>query len=471
MRRQYAFLIGILLALLMVSGVFAQDTTPEVTPEVTTQIGPLSYGTPVTGSIDDTNFQQSWPLSIASGDRVQVTVTRTSGNLIPDVQILDASGSAVAQSYGADRTYATAQIEDSTLPAAGDYTVQVSRNNGENGKSTGGYSLVVTPLGTAPDNPNNLTPLGEVEADTPITGEITATHWYDLYAYNAQAGDSLQIIAKRTGGTLLPTVTILDANNSALRTGYNSGDIADTGEFDLPGPGAYIVAVSRYNDQDGDTVGTYEVTVHLIGSGEGSPLLGAAAGKIAYDQELDGTMSGAQWYQDWSLTTDAGDTLTITVNRKSDDLIPEVIILGGSGQEITHGYPDNTYATAVINRYDLAGPGTYTVRVTRRNGQTGETSGAYTLTVALNGTGKGSPKLSESAGDIALGTPVTGEISNAKWQNYWTFTADQGGKIDVNVTRTDGTLSPTIANPRCQPAADDQRLPIGDARFCSDHGL
>ena len=119
MRRQYAFLIGILLALLMVSGVFAQDTTPEVTPEVTTQIGPLSYGTPVTGSIDDTNFQQSWPLSIASGDRVQVTVTRTSGNLIPDVQILDASGSAVAQSYGADRTYATAQIEIRRCPPLG----------------------------------------------------------------------------------------------------------------------------------------------------------------------------------------------------------------------------------------------------------------------------------------------------------------------------------------------------------------
>ena len=444
MKRQYAFLIGILLALLMVSGVFAQDATPEATPEATSEIVPLSYGTPVTGSIDDTNFQQAWPLSVASGDRVQVTVVRTSGNLIPDVQILDASGSAVAQSYGADRTYATAQIEDSTLAAAGDYTVQVSRNNGETGKTTGGYSLVVTPLGTAPDNPNNLTPLGEVKADTPVTGEITATHWYDLYTYNAQAGDSLQIIAKRTGGTLLPTVTILDANNSALRTGYNSGDIADTGEFDLPGPGAFTVAVSRYNDQDGDTLGTYEMTVHMVGAGEGSPLLQGAAGKVAYDQELDGTITGAQWYQDWSLTTDAGDTLTITVSRKTDDLIPEVIVLGGSGQEVTHGYPDNTYATAQINRYDLAGPGTYTVRVTRRNGQTGDSTGAYVLTVALDGTGKGSPKLSEPAGDITLGTPVDGEITNTKWQNYWTFNADQAGKIDVNVSRTDGTLSPTI---------------------------
>ncbi len=437
-----------MLTLLMVGTVFAQDGTPEstaeATAEATTQIGPLSYGTPVTGSISDTNFQEAWPLSVASGDRVQVTVVRTSGNLIPDVQILDATGTVVAQSYGADRSYATAQIEDSTLPAAGDYTVQVSRYSGEDGTTTGGYSLVVTPLGTAPDNPNNLTPLGEVKADTPVTGEITATHWYDLYTYNATAGDTIQVIAKRTGGTLLPLIAVLDANNTALHTGYNSYDIADTGEFDLPGPGAYMVAVSRYGDQGGDTLGTYELTVHLVGSGEGSPLLTAAAGNVAYDQELDGTINGAQWYQDWSLTTDAGDTLSLTVNRKGGDLEPEVILLGGSGPEVTHGYTDNTYSSATVSRYDLAGPGSYTVRVTRKSGQTGDTSGAYTLTVALNGTGEGSPKLSEPAGEITAGTPVDGEITNAKWQNVWTFTSDKGGKIDVTVTRSDGTLSPML---------------------------
>jgi hypothetical protein len=61
-KRQYAFLMGIMLALLMVGSVFAQDATPEPTaeptPEATTEIVPLSYGTPVTGSVDDTNFQQ-----------------------------------------------------------------------------------------------------------------------------------------------------------------------------------------------------------------------------------------------------------------------------------------------------------------------------------------------------------------------------------------------------------------------------
>jgi len=265
-----------------------------------------------------------------------------------------------------------------------------------------------------------------------------------LYTFTAPAADAIQVIAKRTGGTLLPVVTILDANNSALSTGYNNYDIADTGVYTLPAASTYTIAVSRYNDQSGDTLGMYELTVHLVGSGEGSPLLQGAAGNVTYDQELDGKITGAQWYQDWSLTTDAGDTLTLTVNRKDGDLVPEVVLLGGSGQEINHGYTDNTYASAMIDHYNLAGPGTYTVRVTRKSGQTGDSTGSYALTVALNGTGKGSPKLSEPAGDITLGTPVSGEITNAKWQNVWTFNSDKGGRIDVSVRRTDGTLSPML---------------------------
>ena len=181
MRRQLVFLISLALALLTISGAWAQDATPAVTPAAT-EAAPtqLSYGTPVQGMIDDANYQQSWPLTTASADRIQVTVTRTSGNLIPGITILDADGQTVAQSYGADKTYAAAQIDDTTLSAAGDYTVQVDRDGDQDGKTSGGYTLVVTPLGTGPDNPNNTTVIGAVQADTPVDGEITADHWLQL---------------------------------------------------------------------------------------------------------------------------------------------------------------------------------------------------------------------------------------------------------------------------------------------------
>ncbi len=430
-----------LLVLLLVGAAWAQDATPEATAA---QKQALTYGTPVTGTIDNTVTQQSWTLSVASGDRIMVQVQRTSGNLVPDVMIQDSSGNDVVHSYGADRTYAAATIDDSTLPAAGDYVVIVTRENGDSGTTTGGYTLTVTPLGTAPDNPNNQTVISEIMPDTPISGEITAAHWYDMYTYNALAGDSIDVMAQRTGGTLEPVVDILDSNGNSLRKGYNSGTMADSGEFDLPAPGQYTIVVSRNNDQSGDTVGTYDVTLHLVGSGEGSPNLQGTVGTVTYDQPLDGQISGVQWYQDWTLTATAGDELSLTVTRKDGDLEPEVILLGGSGQELNHAYTDNTGAAANIDHYTLAGPGSYSVRVSRKSGQTGLTSGNYTLMVALDGAGKGSPNMKDATGEVTLGTPVNGEVTNARWADAWTFTSDGKTPVDITVTRTDGTLVPTI---------------------------
>jgi len=419
--------------------VWAQDATTDATTST-----PLSYGTPVTGAIDNTTFTQNWKLSTASADRVQVRVERTDGNLIPSVSILDNAGSSVADSYGSDYTYAAAQIDNTTLPAAGDYTIQVGRDGADSGTTTGSYSLVVTPLGTASDNPNNQTVIGGVQSDTPLDSEITATHWQHLYIYTAQAADVIDVTATRTSGTLYPVVTILDANGNSLTTGYNYNSKADTNAYQLPSPGQYTIAVSRYNDQNGDTLGTYELTVHLIGAGEGNPLLQGAAGTVVYDQELDSAITPAQWYQDWQLTANAGDTITITATRTSDDLQPEISLLGGSGQEINHGYNDNTGATATINRYDLAGPGSYTVRVTRTQGQNGLSSGSYALTVALMATGKGDPKLDQPVGAITLDQPAQGEITNELWQNSWTFSSTDGGTIDVAVLRSGGTLVPRL---------------------------
>ena len=458
MTKRFVLFATFVIALLAFSSVWAQDTTPEPTAEATQQSTILSYGTPVTGAIDDTTFTQDWTLRTASADRVMVTVTRTDGNLIPDVQILDATGTAIADSYGADYTYATAQIDDFTIPDRGEYTVEVSRDGGETGSTSGSYTLTVTPLGTADTNPNNQTIMGELQADTPVEGEITATHWQHLYTYTAQAADNIQVIAKRTSGTLYPVVDIRDANGESLRTGYNDNAIADTGSYELPAPGQYTIAVSRQNDQNGDTLGNYELTLHLIGSGEGSPNLEVVPGTVAYDTALTGTISNVQWYQDWQLKTDAGDTVTITVQRTSGDLQPEISLIGGSGQELRHGYDDNTGATASIDRYDFSGPGTYTVRVLRSQDVRGESSGDYSLTVTLIGTGEGSPKLDEPVGEITLGTPVAGEITNEMWQNAWTFTASEAGSIDVKVLRTNGTLGAAPVDPRRQQSGTPQRL-------------
>ena len=439
----------VLMLIFLVSGIaLAQEATPETTTTDTN----LTYSVPVNGEISNEQYTQAWTLQTASADRISVQVERTGGNLIPAIDILDVNGQSIQSSYGADRTSAAAEIEDYTLPIGGTFQVQVGRLDGDTGQTEGTYTLTVVPLGTAEDNPNNTLVIGPVESDSPISGEVTASHWYQRYSFAAQAGDVILVNAKRTSGTLFPEVQVLDANQTQLQIGYTdyTGDFAQIDRLELSGAGTYTVVVTRQNGYRGNTVGTYDLTVSLIGAGENSPMLAPAAGNdVVYDTPLHGTIN-ARWYDDWKLTAQAGDTISLTVTSDAatsdveGNLQPEVILLGGSGQELQHAYTDNTGAAAMVNRYHMSGPGTYTVRVSRSGGKTGQTSGPYTLLVTLNGTGEGNPALSEPTGEVETGTAVQGQITDAAWQNIWVYQGEAGASIDVIVDRTDGTLVPMV---------------------------
>lgn len=434
-----------LLALVLiwsVSVVAAQDATTEPTSGVTT----LSYGVPVTGTIDNAAFTETWTLQTASADRISVVVERTDGNLIPDVSILDTNDQPINQSYGADRSQALARIDNYTLPAAGTYQVQVGRDAGEAGLTEGAYTLTIIPLATAEDNPNNIVPLGEIAYGEPVQGEITATQWINRYTLNAPAPDTIRITADRVSGTLFPEVEIQDVNGASIRTGYtdSEGD-QSTVDVTLPNPGQYTIIVRRDRGFTGETTGVYQLIVDLLGAGVGSPVLAAPLETITYDTPVTGELVDGRWYQDWQLTTQAGDTLSISIERTEGNLQPEVVLLGGSGQELRRGYVDGTNAQTTLDRYQLDVPGTYTVRAQRAREQAGTSEGSYSMTVTLIGTGAGSPALTAESGTVENGTPVDGELTNVNWLNTWAYTAAADERVDIVVTRTDGTLIPRVA--------------------------
>jgi hypothetical protein len=214
-RKSTLFSVLLLIMCLSASLAAAQDTNV------------LTYTIPAQGEITNDTVSQTWTLQTASADRLTIHVERTSGNLIPELSLLDSNSQQITSSYG-EYTYATADIEDYTLPAGGDYQVLVQRKDGDTGVTTGQYSIVVTPTATADDNPNNMAVVAEITPDQPVTGEITGAHWYQRYTYNAQGADVIQLAAKRTDGTLFPQIEVLDANGSNLNTGYadNTGDTA-----------------------------------------------------------------------------------------------------------------------------------------------------------------------------------------------------------------------------------------------------
>ncbi|MBL8155107.1 MAG: hypothetical protein JNM70_13060, partial [Anaerolineae bacterium] len=406
----------------------------------------LTYTAPVEGEITNAAFSEVWTMETASADRLDVRVERTGGNLIPELVILDSNDQQLTSGYGADQTAANSEIENYTLPGGGTFKVLVQRRDGGTGVSTGTYRLTVTPRATADDNPNNITPIGEITLGTPVTGEITGAHWYQRYTFTANAGDVIRVEARRTSESLFPEVEVLDANGTAVYTAYNdyrTGETATSDNVELPGAGTYTVAVTRVNRFNGDSVGGYELEVTLAAAGEDSPLLAQSAGEIAYDTDLSGSIS-ARWYEDWTLTTQAGDTITITATRKAGNLQPQIFLLGGSGQELSRGYTSGTGDSAGIDRVTLQGAGTYTVRVSRYGDKTGYTTGDYTLRVDLMGSGVDSPALADLSGTLELGTATSEIITGERWRDTWAFTGKQDDRIDIVVRRTEGTLIPRV---------------------------
>lgn len=401
------------------------------------------------GEIDDEFPAEAWGLSMGSADRIRVRVERLSGNLVPTVAIIDAAGGTIANSRGPDRTGASATIEEAEIPMPGDYEIVVGRERGEEGLTAGTYSLTVTLLAAAEDAPANAAVIGPVQYDTPVSGTISATHWLHRYTLDAPAADFILVEATRMSGTLVPRLEIRDANGQNIRTGYPTADqAAATAETTLPTAGQYEIVIYRERGYDGATVGDYELTVTLAGAGEGSPLLTTPAGEVVYNTVQASTITRGAWYEDWMFTTGAPDTLSITVQRALDTpgntLRPEVRLIGAGGQELRRGYVDATGAQATIDHYALNATGTFTVRVMRENGQTGDTWGDYRLLVTLEGAGEGSPALAGSAGTVTLDTPVMGAVTPARWAESWSFAGTEDAHITITVERTEGTLIPRV---------------------------
>jgi hypothetical protein len=405
----------------------------------------LVYGVPVTGEITDDAYTQEWILELESAMRLNLRVERTGGNLIPNVNVFDATGRPFGQNRGPDRSLAVVTIDRWDIANPGVYTLEVGRDRGESGVTTGTYSLLVTVLATGEDYPANTSPIASVDYDTPISGEITNTHWNHIYTLDAGAEDLIRVTAARASGTLLPEVHIVNAEGRSLRSGYvdDRGITAET-EFRLPEAGQYSIVMTRTRGFGGFTEGEYELTVSLVGAGTGSSLLAGVAGTLEYGKPVTGSI-GPRWYEDWELVTNSGDTITIVVERAPGaTLQPEVALLGGGMQDMRRGYADDTAARASIERYALSVPGTYFIRVTRTRGQNGATSGDYTLTVHLDGLGAGNPLLAESLGSVTLKTPVEGTITNERWANVWMYNAEANEQLDIIATRTGGTLIPNI---------------------------
>jgi Sperm-tail PG-rich repeat len=404
----------------------------------------VSYDTPVESQITDAAPEEVWTFNATSKDRIAITVERTGGTLLPRFELRDSNNQRLTSADN-DDSGARAMLNQIELPGPGTFTIAVGRYQGKDGKTSGNYKLTVALVGAGEDNPILKTQPKPIEYDKAATGELTNARWKESWTFNATGKDMLSVTASRVDGTIRPDVDLLDSAGNSVNHGYidNTGEKAQISRFRLPGPGQYTVVVQRENKRDGLTAGKYSLMVSLDGAGPERPELIKPLGAVAVDGTVAGTLTDAKWMDVYTLETQSKDRLLLSATRTDGNLIPIVYLMGANSQEITRGYNDPTGIRAQVE-VTLPGPGKYEVRVGRVDNEGGATTGKYELAVTVLGTGEDSPTFKTSAGEVKIGTPVKGTLTNAKWQDSWTVNVQGTDPITIVARRTSGTLGPQI---------------------------
>lgn len=210
------------------------------------------------------------------------------------------------------------------------------------------------------------------------------------FAFEAQAGDKLEIAMQTTEGNLDPLVVLADANGR--RIAANDDDIeADTRDAALrdvvvPRTGEYVVIATRYNGERGTSQGEYRLTFlreSETSSVTTSPSGDEAPSTIAYDETVIWYVDDTSYETLVDFVGEEGDVVTIAMNARSGNLDPLLQLLGPDGEVLAENDDETAGGTrnAFIPGYRLLSDGTYTIVATRYRGAAGASFGEFDLTL------------------------------------------------------------------------------------------
>ncbi len=238
---------------------------------VSAQGSRLAYGDTVSGTVDSGEDVETWQFDGLRDDVVRVQVTRTSGDLIPELTLTDPDGVLLVNLEWPDQGPATAQFSAS-LRQSGAHTLTI----GGSGDTTGAYSLSLELQQAATRFEDGVIAYGRT-----VSGEISDTSFRQVWSFRGSPGDVIDVTMQATSGDLDSFVSLLSPEGDVLYTADTGGVGQDAAllAVKLPLAGTYSIAARRAGDELGErgtTSGTYYLTLTLrspgMESGQETPI-------------------------------------------------------------------------------------------------------------------------------------------------------------------------------------------------------
>jgi len=422
------------------------------TPAAREAAAPIAVGQTLTGTLDSTRYAASYVLALQAGQTVAISMERLSGDLDPYLFLYGPDGAEVAANDDADVPFGgipvNARIARFTAPVGGDYTILATRFAVESGSSAGEYRLSVTePPATLATSP------GAIRVGDTVQDEITDARPVVEYTLQLETGQMITVTMESLDGVLDPYLLLLDAtgrelavNDDAATQIGGSTYNAQIAGFSAPADGLYTIRATRFLEANGVTSGPYRLSVSA-GGPPGSPqpaMQVIDGGQLTVGAKANGEIGGETYAVEYTIVLAAGQTIAVTMETLSGDLDPMLVIYDPTGG--LAAYNDdaiqrvgNNRFNAQITGYTAPNGGAYTIRATRFNMDSGETSGAFTVSVA-----PGQPVSAVAGGPIALGQTVTGELTVTTFAVDYPITLAAGEPITVTLIALDNRLDPTL---------------------------
>lgn len=298
-----------------------------------------------------------------------------------------------------------------------------------------------------PVDPQSALPL---EPDVAQTGAITTETPQHAYRFSGRAGDSITLRATATGGDLDTYLVLLapDGTRLAEVDDINPGIVTDSAlEQTLPADGTYLVVVTRFLEAEGPSSGTFSLVLSLTPGA--SPQRGGwtqrvGNGFIGYNSDTVGALTAQNHRALFAFEAQAGDVVTLRVTHAPEDAPLTIEVKDTRLQRFALSTPAQEGA-ASLTALALPEAGIYRVTISRER-SAAATEEPFTLSLQLVAgelpanalPAPGAPPQAtpaQSGGTLAYGETVYGTISDAQFEQRWSFAGRTGDRITLVMER------------------------------------
>jgi len=359
----------------------------------------LSCGQTATGNIGRTTSEPHWgfhKISVSANDVVKIRAIKTSGSLVPYLELYSFSGSVVTSAAGEINT---------TLTAAGTYTIVV---RDQTNTYTGGYAVTWQKWNNPCASALNC---GQVASGSiGITADPPPWRYYSL---TASANDIVTIRATKTSGTLTPYLEIYNSSGTQVASGAGQKDTT------LATAGTYTIVV---RDQNNINTGNYTFYWNRIPN----PCNAVA---LSCGQVFPASVAAVGEIDAYTITVSGGDNIVLTLTKTSGGLDPSLELYNSSGTRVAYQYTPSGNETVITQT--LSTGGTYTVFASDYGN---DETGSYTLKFQKN---------NNSCTEVSLLLPNGGEsiLARSTYTIHWSCTSPSGVTSQEIKLSTDGGMS------------------------------